>query len=63
MEDTEIQKQISRNDYKGCNNCKNQISPLRSCKWAEHGGDGRIHLICPMWDKKEESEEERWKNL
>ncbi len=23
------------------------------CKWAEQGGDGRIHLICPMWDKAE----------
>jgi hypothetical protein len=24
---------------------------LRMCKWVEQGGDGRIHLICPMWDK------------
>lgn len=21
------------------------------CKWAEQGGDGRIHLICPKWNK------------
>ena len=38
--------------YKGCKNCQHQIEPLRMCKWAEQGGDGRIHLICPKWDKK-----------
>lgn len=26
------------------------------CKWAEQGGDGKVHLICPMWDKKGEYE-------
>ena len=51
--DTEVQKQIKPTGYNGCNNCKHQIAPLRSCKWAEQGGDGRIHLICPMWDKEE----------
>lgn len=40
--------------YNGCKNCQHQIAPLRSCKWAEQGGDGRIHYICPKWDKKEE---------
>lgn len=40
--------------YKGCRNCRHQIEPLRMCEWAEHGGDGRIHLLCPMWDKKED---------
>ena len=38
--------------YKGCKNCKNQISPLRACEWLEHGGDGKIHLICPKWERK-----------
>ena len=42
--------------YKGCRNCRHQINPLRRCEWAEHGGDGRIHLICPMWDKEAENE-------
>ena len=39
--------------YKGCKNCTNQIEPLRMCEWAEHGGDGRLHLICPRWEKKD----------
>lgn len=49
----ELQKLIDKIGYNGCNNCKHQISPLRTCKWAEQGGDGSIHLICPMWDKIE----------
>lgn len=40
--------------YNGCKNCQHQIAPLRSCKWAEQGGDGRVHYMCPKWDKKEE---------
>ena len=55
--DKELQKHIDRIEYKGCKNCKHQISPLRSCKWSEQGGDGQIHFICPMWDKKERSVE------
>ncbi len=39
-------------NYKGCKNCINQIEPLRSCEWAEKGGDGHIHLLCPHWSKK-----------
>ena len=23
------------------------------CEWAEQGGDGHMHIICPRWDKKE----------
>jgi hypothetical protein len=49
--DKEVQKQIKQLRYKGCKNCRHQIAPLRMCKWADQGGDGRIHLICPMWDK------------
>ena len=52
--DKEVQKRIKKLDYKGCKNCANQIDPLRMCEWAERGGDGRIHLICPMWKKKGE---------
>ena len=51
VKDKEIQKQIKQLGYKGCKNCKNQIAPLRSCKWSEQGGDGQIHFICPKWDK------------
>lgn len=40
--------------YKGCRNCTHQIDVLRMCKWAEHGGDGVLHLICPKWEKKDE---------
>ena len=36
-------------DYEGCRNCENQIEPLRMCEWAESGGDGKIHIICPYW--------------
>ena len=39
-------------DYEGCRNCENQIEPLRMCEWAENGGDGKIHIICPYWKKK-----------
>ena len=42
--------------YEGCRNCEHQIAPLRSCKWAEQGGDGVVHIICPMWDKRRETE-------
>ena len=24
------------------------------CKWAEEGGDGQIHFICPKWNKNSE---------
>lgn len=51
--DKELQKLINKIGYKGCKNCKYQISPLRSCEWSEQGGDGRIHFICPKWDKVE----------
>ena len=55
--DKELQKLIDRIGYKGCKNYKHQISPLRSCKWSEQGGDGQIHFIYPKWDKKEGSED------
>lgn len=48
----QVKKMEEKLDYKSCRNCKNQIEPLRMCKWAERGGDGEIHLICPMWVKK-----------
>lgn len=51
--DKELLRFIDKVGYKGCNNCKYQIAPLRACKWAEQGGDGRIHFICPKWDKTE----------
>ena len=52
--DKEVQKLIKQLGYKGCKNCQHQIAPLRMCKWAEQGGDGHIHFICPKWDKKVE---------
>lgn len=51
--DKEVQKRIKQLDYQGCKNCQRQIAPLRMCRWAERGGDGQIHFICPMWDKRE----------
>lgn len=42
--------------YNGCRNCKNQIDYLRTCEWMEHGGDGKLHLICPKWERKGEKE-------
>lgn len=56
VKNNELRKLIKSIGYKGCKNCKNQIAPLRMCKWAEQGGDGQIHLICPMWDKNESEE-------
>lgn len=46
------EKRVKELDYKGCRNCKHQIEPLRGCEWIEKGGDGRLHLICPKWEKK-----------
>lgn len=57
IKDKELKKHIKRIGYNGCKNCKYQISPLRMCKWAEQGGDGRVYLVCPMWDKAERSGE------
>ena len=56
--DKEVQKQIKHLKYQGCKNCQHQIEPFRMCEWAEQGGDGCIHLICPMWDKKERNDKE-----
>lgn len=53
----ELKRHIKNIGYNGCKNCKHQISPLRSCKWSERGGDGILHLVCPMWDKKEREEQ------
>jgi len=50
--DDQVKKAEKELGYKGCRNCRRQIEPLRMCEWAERGGDGQIHLICPMWDKK-----------
>lgn len=52
IKDKEVQHLIKQIGYKGCKNCQYQIAPLRMCEWGEHGGDGRIHFICPKWDKK-----------
>ncbi len=49
--DKEVQKRIKKLDYKGCKNCANQIDPSRMCEWAERGGDGQIHFICPKWKR------------
>lgn len=49
--DTVPLEEINRK-YNGCKNCSHQIEPLRMCEWAENGGDGRIHLVCPKWEFK-----------
>lgn len=38
--------------YQGCRNCEHQIEPLRGCEWLERGGDGRLHIICPKWERR-----------
>ncbi len=48
----EVERRKKQIGYKGCRNCKFQIEPLRMCEWAERGGDGRLHFICPKWEKK-----------
>lgn len=48
------EKRIEEMGYEGCRNCQNQIEPLRTCEWMEHGGDGVLHLICPRWEKRKE---------
>ena len=50
--DKVVKKRIKEIDYKGCRNCANQIEPLRMCEWAEHGGDGALHFICPRWERR-----------
>ena len=45
---------IKEMGYDGCRNCAHQIAPLRMCEWAERGGNGKINIVCPMWDKKED---------
>jgi len=53
ISDKELKKVMKRSGYKGCKNCKRQIAPLRSCEWMERGGDGKVHFLCPMWEKRE----------
>lgn len=53
MMDNWYEKKRKSLGYKGCRNCKNQIDVLRTCKWLEQGGDGKMHLICPKWVKKD----------
>ena len=50
-----IEKQKKQLGYKGCRNCVSQIETLRMCEWAERGGDGQLHFICPMWVKKDDT--------
>lgn len=52
------EKRIKELGYKGCRNCIHQIEPLRTCKWDEQGGDGKLHLICPKWEKRGEANED-----
>lgn len=42
--------------YEGCRNCEYQIEPLRRCEWAEKGGDGKIHIFCPMWKRRRKND-------
>ena len=59
-----IEKEFVKNTgYEGCRNCEHQIAPLRSCEWAEQGGAGIFHIICPMWDKRREKMKESKNNL
>ena len=55
--DKTLEKLKRKINYKGCRNCIHQIDVLRTCKWAEHGGDGALHLICPRWWKKKDGQD------
>lgn len=50
------EKLIKEMSYNGCLNCKHRIEPLRTCEWMERGGDGKLHLICPRWERRKENE-------
>lgn len=52
--DKHLEKLKKEMGYKGCRNCKHQIDYLRSCEWLERGGDGKLHLICPRWEKRKD---------
>lgn len=52
-----FEKRMKELGYKGCQNCKHQIEPLRACEWLERGGDGQLHLICPKWEVREKKGE------
>ena len=52
-----LEKRAKELGYKGCRNCRYQIDYLRMCEWAEQGGDGVLHLICPRWERKGEEDE------
>ena len=56
--DKTIEKLKRKIVYKGCKNCIHQIDVLRMCEWAEQGGDGALHFICPRWVKKEVARKE-----
>ena len=50
--DKVVEKMIKEIGHKGCWNCAHQIEPLRMCEWAERGGDGVVHFICPKWERR-----------
>ena len=50
--DKTLEKTKKELGYKGCKNCAHQIDVLRACEWLERGGDGKLHFICPRWEKK-----------
>jgi len=45
-------RRVKELGYEGCRNCKHQIEPLRGCEWLEKGGDDRLHIICPEWERR-----------
>ena len=53
--DKELKKCIKNIGYKGCKNCKHQITPSKMCNWGKQGSDGRLHFICPKWDKRDKN--------
>lgn len=55
--DKEIQKLKKKIGYKGCKNCKNQISPMRMCEWAEQKTEVTLHFICPKWERRKDVRE------
>ena len=50
--DKTVEKLKKELGYKGCGNCKHQTEP--GCEWIEHGDDGKLHWICPKWERRED---------
>ena len=48
-----FEKKLEYEDYKGCKNCKHELSELKRCEFANKMlGASVLHSMCPMWYKR-----------